>query len=657
MNAAPRFLFDCRANFNDGTGFAMRYNFRALQIITGGMVILADSSAYFPQRAWSHICLQRTAGQLALYVNGEKRAETFYAGTMAAASNKMYFMNGAFNVRNDQRWYGWMSDIRILNGSGAYSVGTSNPERIRVPTQPLTAITNTVLLTAGQPTLRDYSSVDNLVWAGNRPDATHTSSWDVYISGFGPYTSQDKSLGMTTDFWDGSYSGGHSEPDYNTGNDAMIEMTWMTRLAKPWTLETWFYQPQTDPNAIATVPTAVYTATSNNENGWQLITNYAAGANSYNDVSFVWRSPRLAAGANEFLNTTTGNGNIRPHSWNHVAVVYDPSKTTKAALFVNGKRVATRASFTQSYSLAYTYRIQHSGYHGAGDVKISDIARYDVDQTTYTVPTVASWTRDANTAYLLRIDNGLLDRSQNMTYMLDGLIRPSYQYSKWGSGSMGMNNLNSTANYDRIYMNPTAGGWAERVWDYRYGDYTVEGWAQWKDATAGGKATPTSAPGACMYHQGNYIWVGINASGNWTLLHRAGATTNFTPTIINSVAVATSTAGTWNHWALVRKDGDYHLYVDGLLVARHLDGNHGTYTSNGPTSDAQSSHNDFYNVNDARVGYEYNETTGTWWCGHLEDFRMTALARYSPGVVNGIWAMCHNGTNISALPTGPFPIR
>lgn len=656
-NGTPRFLFDCRANFNDTTGFGMRYDFRALQVITGGMVILADSSAYFPQRAWSHICLQRTAGNLALYVNGDKRAETSYPGTMAANGNKMYFMNGAFNVRNDQRWYGWMSDLRILNGSGAYSVGTSNPDRIRVPTEPLTAIANTVLLTAGQPTLRDYSTVDNLVWAGNRPDSTHTSTWDVYLSGFSPYTSQDKSADMPTDFWDSSQAGGHSEPDWNTSSDQMTELTWMTRLARPWTIEAWFYQPQTNPSAISVAPTIVYCASDNNQNGWQIVTNWAAGTNSYNDIAFVWRSPRLAAGANEFLNTTSGNGNIRPHSWNHVAVVYDPSKATRVGLFVNGRRVATRASLTQSFSLVYTHRIQHSGYHGAGDVRISDTARYDIDQPTYNIPSAANWARDVNTAFLLRMDNGFKDRSQKIQYIFDGLVRPSYQYTKWGGGSIGMNNLYSTTNFDKIFLNPSGGAWGERVWDTRFGDFTVEGWAQWKDAAAGGKAVPTSAPGACIYHQGNYIWVGINASGNWTLLNRGGTTTNFTPTIINAVGVATSTAGTWNHWALVRKDGDYFLYVDGLLVTRHLGGNHWTYTSNGPTVEAQSRHDDWYDAYDARIGYEFNETTGTFWCGHLEDFRMTALARYSPGAVNGTWTMCHNGTNIPGLPTAPFPTR
>lgn len=656
-SAGPRFLFDCRSSFNDTTGFGMRYDFRSLQVLSGGGVILADSSAYFPQRAWSHICLQRTAGNLAIYVNGNKRAETYYPGTMAAPNNKMYFMNGAYNVRNDQRWYGWMSDIRILNGSGAYSVGNSNPDRIRVPTEPLTAIFNTVLLTAGQPILRDYSGLGNLVWAGNRNDPNHTSTWDVVTSGFSPYTGQDKSANMLTDFWDGSYSGGHIEAEYNTNEWQQIESTWVMRLAKPWTIEAWFYQPQTNPSAIDTTPTWVYTSTTNNSDGWQIVTNWAAGSNSYNDITFAWRLGRLAAGANEWLNTSGGTGNINPHGWNHVAVVYDPTKATRVAMFVNGKRVATRANFTQSYSMAYYSRIQHGGYHGCGDVRISDIARYDVEQLTCTIPTAANWVRDINTAILLRMDNNFRDYSMIGNYIFDGAIRPSYQFSKWGSGSIGFGNHNSTTNYEKIYINLSGGGWSERVWDIRFGDFTVEGWAQWKDAAAGGKATPTSAPGACLFHQGNYLWVGINASGNWTILNRGGSTTNFTPTLINSVGVATSSAGTWNHWAFVRKDGDYYLYVDGLLVCRHLAANHGTYTSGGPTSSSASSNDDWYNVYDIRIGAEYNETTGTWWCGHLEDFRMTALARYQPGLVNGVWTMCHTGTNTPGLPTAPFPTR
>lgn len=656
----PIYLFDCRANFNDTAGFAMRYEQRSLQIITAGRVILSDSSSILPNRAWTHICLQRTSGNLALYVNGVKRVETLYSGSMNASSNKFYFMNAAYAVRTDSRFLGWFSDIRVLNGSGAYSVGSSNPDRIRVPTQPLTSISNTVLLTGCGPFLKDYSGLSTTaVWAGNRADANYTSSWDIFVSGFGPYTGigagVDKSNSMITDMWDGTNAGAFAESASNDTTSRCNELTWIHRMAKPWTIEGWFYAPTTNATTPTVNPTWIYTSATVNTDGWALIGNYAGTANSFGDVTFLWRSTRLGVGINEYINSSGSTGNIFPNGWNHIAVVYDPTKTNKHGLFINGSRVATKAAaFTTMYSYGSRDQLQNGGYSGTGDTRISDIARYDIDQTTYTVPTTA-FVRDANTAVLLRFDTMFKDYAGIGNHLMSGLIKPSYQYTKWGGGSISFGNPSTTGpNYDYIDLPGNNGYAPERVLDTRFGDFTVEGWAQWKDATAGGRATQTTAPGACLVHYQNTYWVGINTSGYWALLARSSGTTSFTPTLLTSVAVATSTAGTWNHWAFVRKDGDYFLYVDGVLITHKLGANHGTYASNGPVAAASSSDN-FSDISDFRIGYEYPTSIASNWCGHLEDLRVTALARYSPGSVNGVLTMCLNGTNTPGLPTQAFP--
>jgi hypothetical protein len=653
-NASPRIFFDCRGAFNDN-GMALRMNFRSLQLISSGRVILSDTTTFFAQRAWTHVCIQRVNGNMAMYINGEKRSETLYAGTINATNNKMYFMNGAFGVRNDNRLYGYMSDIRVVKGTGVYAVGSTNPDYIKVPTEPLTATLETVLLTANGPTFKDYSSSANAVWAGNRTDTNYTGSWDVFIAGFGPYDNRPQATPMAVDFWDSSYSGPHAEPDNNSGDWQMTEGTWVMRMFKPWTIECWFYQPQTNPSAIATVPTWYYCSETTNGDGWQIQSNYSSTANSYNDITFTWRLARLTSGANETIATTSGNGKIAPHSWNHVAVVFDPTKTNKIAMFVNGNRVATRAAFTQSYKESTYRRIQSAGYHGTGDLRISDVARYDTDQTIYTVPNTA-FQRDSNTAFLLKYEDMFKDSAYRCLKVMDGAIHPSYQYTKWGNGSMCFMNIGTAANtnYNKIYMRSGDGPWREDLLDIRYGDFTVEGWVQWRDAATGGRAFPTTAPGACWYHHVNYIWAGIDASGNWCLLNRSGTTTNTTGLIVNAIGVATSSSGNWQHVALVRKDGDFTLFVNGVVASYLYSGNHGTYASNGPTTNRND---DFYDVGNFRLGSEHSETSLTMWCGQVEDFRITALARYHTGVVDGQAMMCHIGTNVSGVPTGPFPTR
>jgi hypothetical protein len=657
-DSTPRIFLDCRTAFNDPVGFAIRYDYRSLQLINGGIVIMSDGTFTMPQRAWIHICLQRTSGNLALYINGDKRVEGYYSGTLGAATNnKIYFMNGVYNVREDNQFYGWFSDIRILKGSSAYGVGSSNPDKFRVPTEPVTAVTNTVLLiSASSPTLIDSSTVGNQVWPGARTDANYTSTWDIFTVPFGPYSTLDRTNAMVVDVWDDGYSGACCEPDSNRYNNQSIEGTWLMRLTKPWTIETWFY-PLSDNPSTTSARIVMYTANDPNRNGWQLIWHYSGTAESYGDLSFRWFLERQ--GTTEHISTTGGTGNFRPHSNNHVAIVFDPTKTNKVALFVNGNRVATRAIFTQATQFYTWDRLEHAGFQGSGDIRISDVARYNNDSTTYTVPNSAAWARDTNTPVLIKMDNNLRINSQQIPGMLDGLIKPSYQYTKWGSGSIALGNYDpSVGCFDRIFLSPASGWWPNRVMaDPRYGDFTIEGWAQWKDATAGGRAIPNTNPGACLLHWANNIWVGLNSAGNWIARRRWWQTTYYTPTLINTVPVATSTAGTWNHWCLSRNAGDYTLYVNGIVVCVLYGANHWTYTSNGPADSTQSTHDDWYNVNDIRLGYEYNSdwaTNGYNWTGHVEDFRITALARYQTVLINGVASMCHVGTKISGIPTAAF---
>jgi hypothetical protein len=649
-NATARIFFDNRDSYN-GTGLALEYEYRSLRLLSAGRVVLSDQTAYFAQRSWVHVCVQRTSGNLAIYLNGRKSAETYYPNSFSNSTGKMYWMNGAFGVRNDRRAYGWLSDIRVCKPVAAYSVGGTNPEFIPAPTAPLPLTANTVFSTASQQTLRDYSTSNNTLWAGNRSDANYTSSWDVWISPFSPYKAPYTALG-SSDSWDSSYCGARAVVDTDNAAWQQHENFWPMQLVRPWTIEYWFYHFQSNPSSITT-HTHYYTSTTNNGDGWQFIVNYAGNANSYNDITMIWRLGRLSANTNEWINTSGGNGNIKPHSWNHVAVVFDPTRDTNSriAMFVNGSRVATRSPFTQSYSGVYYDRLSWGGVHGCGELRISDVARYDNTQATYTVPS-SVWESDANTAVLLKLNSPLKNLAGKASHIFDGLVSPSHEHTKWGNGSIRFGNLDTAiANYDRIYLQHY-GVWSDRLWDIRYGDFTVEGWANWKDAAAGGRAYPASL--ACLYHYQDSVWIGINSGGTWQLLGRSGTTTSQTGVTITSKGVALASESRWNHWALVRQAGDYYLYIDGELSVIMYGGNHGTYASGGPT---YNKHEDWYNINNSRIGQNNSGTAGEAWTGHLEDLRLTALARYHTSLVDNKQTMCHIGTNIPALPTAKFPTR
>ena len=79
----------------------------------------------------------RISGTTKMYMNGKETASV--ADTHNSSSTKVWF--GRYGGSVSYQYTGYVSDVRLVKGTGVY---TSN---FTPPTQPLTAITNTVLLT------------------------------------------------------------------------------------------------------------------------------------------------------------------------------------------------------------------------------------------------------------------------------------------------------------------------------------------------------------------------------------------------------------------------------------------------------------------------------------------------------------------------------
>lgn len=651
--SVQRYLFDNRVYYND-SGITLRYNqMLGLDVVTGNATRLTDPTTHFRQNEWYHICIQRTNGKMALYVNGKKRSECAYNGTISAPGNDWFFMNGSYvNLRYTTYWHGYFSDLRIVKGSGAYSVNNTNPDKFRLPTATLevTPDGNTVLLTAGRKTLKDDSGRDNFVWAGNRDEANFTSSYNTYMTNDSPYHKNEP-----YDYDDYMYAdnsdvngGWYLQPDTINANGVRRQMEWIQHMSIPWTIEFWVYLHNTNPASI-TNQTYLYNASGNSQDGIQIMHHYAGNANSYNDWTLIMRNNKYPT-APQWINTSSGNSNAKPHSWNHVAFVYDPTKTSKVAIHCNGKRVATRAAFTYG-DRTTTYQQFFTNQVDPSNVRISKSARYDNDSTTYTVPT-GPWTYDSDTAILIKGERSNPDSAERFMRHWHGTAQPS-TYSKWGEGSLLIPNLTSknTTAYDGIHW-PIYSYWADKSFDIRWGDVTFEGWASWWDAGSGGKAFNTTAPGSCLLHWTNTIWLGLDTAGSWKL-EWANTSTVYN-TINSGVTCAVRTDNAWDHFAVVRHKGDWYLYINGQYYGNLIGSDWGTYASNGPTTSFAS---DFYNINAFTLGKEYDNIFASSWTGFLEDFRITRAARYWVRSINGVQTMCHIGTDIPALPTGLYPTR
>jgi hypothetical protein len=160
---------------------------------------LSTSTFALSLNTWQHIAAVRNGNTYTIYVNGVSRATTTNASALYDATN--VFTIGAESTTPSQYFQGYMSDVRVVKGTAVYTAAFTPP------TAPLTAITNTQLLTnftnAG---ILDATSKNNLETVGNAQISTTQSKFggsSMYFDGTGDWllgpASQNLALG-TGDF-------------------------------------------------------------------------------------------------------------------------------------------------------------------------------------------------------------------------------------------------------------------------------------------------------------------------------------------------------------------------------------------------------------------------------------------------------------------------
>lgn len=720
-----RVLIDTRLTWND-TGIIIRRSpLLGIDVLTSGRKILTspreggmetyttnDRNKFSgdivrvsgPQTPlnWYHICVQRVGNIIALYINGRNVSETYYTAAINSPAGKIWlggsdYGNANGNIHYDQNWYGWMSDLRICNGSAAYGDNVSVPDTIPVPTSPLPTITNCVLLTFCQSIVDDYSGKNNIVGY----EQTYTngeSSWDVKQCSFTPYSGVDWNVatqisgntgpGDTNSNW---YSSGGNNY-YNTTNE-YSDHSFINRMSGPWTIDGFFYIHQTG-NADRSINVSAwdvfYTANGDGQNGFQMLVNYDnTGATTFGNVTLVLYNSNAPTmqylGTTGALSVNQGAGWYKPSSWVHFAFQYDPTKTNIMAVFINGVRAAVRAAFTPGQTNWQTYALT-SGYVSSAGIRISNTARYNNDAATYTVPT-QQYAQDQYTMTQIEtVNTAISDKTYNVGAYIYG-CHISHYYKKFGNGSIkvggrtvglpgSLSSFNLNRGYSWVYSD---------VMGSRWGDYTFEMWAAWQSLANGGKAFATTGYGNFLYCLSDHLSVGINQTGYWKFQHvpshtdaqhwiynvgQGVAATSQTPNTTagygyqlyqSNILVAQPTATTPNvfdHIVVMRKNGNQYWYINGVEMCQLINNSLGSYGGGG------NSHYAPVNDNAQTDYYDYNHDMGhrdgadaTSWCGWLQDIRYTNIARYDTIVINSVSTMVYKNTKIPALPTKILPTK
>ncbi len=298
-------------------------------------LFLSDAARYYgsitvPLNCWTHIAVSRVSGTLKSFVNGV----VDYNASMTSAVNANGTTQSIGRVYDPIYTTGYITDVRVVKGSGYSS--------LTIPTAPLTAITNTQLLTNfTNGAIFDNAMMNDLETVGNAQISTTVKKYGTGSLAFDGT---------------GDYLTGKSNPIYAIGT-------------ANFTVEAWVY-----PTAFSAYRAVFDTRTTLSNGGMDLgLASSSAG---------VWGLYKGSA-----VTVVQSSTNLTLNTWQHIAAVRSGSTVT---LYLDGVSVgsATDAQdFTeQGCHVGRTFdNYTWSGY--IDDLRVTrGYARYT---TTFTPPTAA----------------------------------------------------------------------------------------------------------------------------------------------------------------------------------------------------------------------------------------------------------------------------
>jgi hypothetical protein len=494
-------LFSCGTS--DGSTNCIWYidSSGILKFYTSGDQATASIAVSLNQ--WTHIAIVRNGSSLTQYINGTASG----TGTTSRnfSSTPFQIMQGFGGITASP--VGYVSNFRVVVGTAVYTANFTPS------TTPLTAITNTSLLTCADNRFRD----------GSTNNFTITRNGDVKVTNFSPFA---PSAAYSTSANGGSVYGDGSGDGLTVSTNAAFAFG-----TGDFTIEFWGYYPGWAGDAQLVGAHTAFV-------GFDfLIQQYGSGAFRWLDSSLT-----LSSG---FVPSTS--------SWHHFAVT---RSGTTLRIFVDGD---LKASGTSTANISSTYKIgilcdsggsaSQVGY--MNDVRIvKGTAVYTASFTPPTTPLGAI----SGTSLLLRGTNAaIFDNSMKNDLETVGNAQISTSVKKFGTGSMA---FDGNGDYLVGPNNP--------LFNFRTGDFTIEWWMycqiDWSSMpnTPGvvGQKAGDGAAGWQIYRNTEVdptrVMIRIGASGT-----------------IDFSSSTTPTTQQWEHWAVTRQSGTLRWFRNGTLTATH----------------------------------------------------------------------------------------
>jgi len=489
-----------------GGGINFRKNdANKLSLSHDGVVDVFTTTASVPINQWTHIALTRSSGTVRAFIDGVLAITATYNGNFTGTSGQQTIgsiTSGSFLLQ------GYISNLRVVKGTAVYT------SAFTPPTQPLTAITGTEILTC-----QSASFVDNSPKA-----VTITKFGDTSTQKFSPFATVTQTPLTHSVRFDGT--GDYLSIPTTSGN---------LNQTGDFTYEMWIYWNS--------MPTTGYQNIAGQGTGGQ--SSY--GLLAANAASNTWSAPYVfklnIANSGDVLN---GNTTLVAGQWYHLA----HTRTSGVnRLFVNG--VVQTNTYTDSTSRTFAGNPYLIGNNSNGYISnFRFIQGTSLYTTTFTPPT-SPLTAVSGTQLLTLQSSTFIDNStNNFTITAFGNSQPTQQ-----------NPFGSTTSNSQDYSPQTFGGsmYFDNSGDYLAlptlntyligsGDFTIECWVYKRSTTFDTILSYSSSTGLRIFVNstgGLELWLG--ASQQWAI-------------------GAVVPSNTWNHIAFVRSGTTLTGYVNGTAV-------------------------------------------------------------------------------------------
>jgi len=460
---------------------------------------IVTSSGAVSTNAWTHIAICRESGTTRIFIDGTLDGSASDS-TNLVSPNTFVTIGGSGSAAANA-FTGYISDARIVKGTAVYTSAFTSP------TERLTAITNTSLLTCHLPYIADGSTNDHSI----------TVNGNTSTQPFGPY---DYLPDITNAGGSVTFDQGVVNP-INIADDATMEPG-----SDDFQVEFWSYRTGTAPTGWSH-----YYATGGTGGQHFIITGVTTNIiHIGNGNGSSW----------SFLQST---GYTHPQNiWTHMAVTR-VSNTWK--FYANGKLQwtdATNSAAVVDYSGPKRIGGGWSTSQSMGQI-ISDF-RYIKGSVTYTsnfTPPTAPLSATTDTKLLLNFNEGdIVDRSQSVkTVTLTGDVKSSTTQTKYLTSSI---TLDGTGDY--LDIEPTTSDF----FNFGTQPFTIEFW-MYLTNISGEKVLLESRAG--------------HSDAGLLIMLNSGVMKNLTSNAVRTTGGTTIAADTWYHVAVVRDSTSLRTYLNG----------------------------------------------------------------------------------------------